>query len=91
MFAVVIAACVCIFVGALGAVAHLDALIPEDSARLEDARNIFIMAAGAIAFPMALYGLHMRKSSLDLQREGAPKSPDEGDIGEEGTRPSQVG
>ncbi len=83
MFIFVVVWSTCIFVAALGTLAHLDVIVTENTSTLEAARNIFTVAAGFIAFPMALYGMHMKKEDLQIKRHEAGKTSDEGDIGED--------
>ena len=90
MYIFVVVWSVCIFVAALGALAHLDVIVTENTSTLEAARNIFTVAAGFIAFPMALYGMHMKREDLQIKRDEAEKTLDEGDIGEDEGEESQV-
>ena len=90
MYIFVVVWSVCIFVSALGALAHLDVIVTEDTSTLEAARNIFTVAAGFIAFPMALYGMHMKREDLQLKRDEAEKTSDESDIGEDEGEKAQV-
>ena len=82
MYIFVVVWSVCIFVAALASLAHLSVIAAEDTTTLEAARNVFTVAAGFIAFPMALYGMHMKREDLQIKREEAEKTSDEEDIGE---------
>lgn len=90
MYVFVVVWSVCIFVAALGSLAHLEVIVTEETTTLEAARNIFTVAAGFIAFPMALYGMHMKREDLQLKRDEAEKTLDEDDIGEDEGEESQI-
>ena len=84
MYILVVVWSVCIFVAALASLAHLDTIVAPNVSKLEAARNVFVIAAGFIALPMALYGMHMKRRSLEIQEEdSARESSDEGDVGED--------
>ena len=90
MYVFIVVWSICIFVAALGSLAHLDSIATEETTTLEAARNIFTVAAGFIALPMALYGMHMKREGLRLQREEVEKTSDEEDIGEDEGEESQI-